>query len=355
MRAMTKSPNPVSLRPDYAGARARLANAIFKAAAVAVRQVGSGIYEAEAVRQLGAGEDAQMVLKGTTVPTSLANSGLSAMGVAEFAVLAPASAAVQLMASGLSVSLTGVGMVQLPTYLTTAADAGGWVAEGAPIRVRGLSLAPGLKLEPRKLGVISTFTRELSEHSSIEAVVRAVLSRAVGLALDAAVFSSTADDGTAPGGILNGVADEGASGGTGQAALIADVSKLAGALSAKGGGTSVVFVTDPASAMRMRLWAPARFDAPILASSAITVDTLIAVEAGAFVAAFNPTPEITASTEGLINEEDTNPAQIVAANGTAAGPTRSLWQTDCVALKTILRGNFGMRGALVARVASVNW
>jgi hypothetical protein len=353
---MTKSPHgAVSLRPDYTGARSRLANSIFKAAAVAVRAVGAGVFEAEAIRQLGAGEDAQMVLKNAVVPTSLANSGLGSMGVADFAVLAPTAAMTGMLASALQISLDGRGLVQLPAYLTSPADAGSWVAEGQPIRVRGASLAVGLNLEPRKLAVIFVMTRELSIHSSIEAVIRSVMTRAMSLALDAAVFSSSADDGTTPAGILNGIADEGASASAGQQALVEDVSTLTEALVEKGGGNSVMFVTDPATAMRMRLWAPVRFDSPILASSAITANTVVAVEAGAFATAFAPVPEISASTEAVIHQEDTSPAQIVTGGGVAAGPTRSLFQSDCIALRAIWRGNYGMRGALVAKVDSVNW
>jgi hypothetical protein len=328
------------------------ADALIRCAAAQLRSVALSISPAQACDDLGLDK---LVLRAATTPTSLANSGLSSMTIGDLQVLAPESAAIQLMSLGLTVSMSGTNFLQLPVYLTSASDGGSWVAEGSPIRVRGLALAPGPIFELRKLAAICCFTRELSEHTGVEAVVRAVLGRAMSLAMDAAVFSSSAADSSTPGGILNGISDEGASGASGQAALIDDVSTLVGALATLGGGTSVVFVTDPASAMRMKLWAPPRFDSPILASSAITAGTLVAVEAGAFVAAFNPTPEIDVSSEASIHQEDTSPAQLVAANGTAAGPTRSLWQTDCLALKAVIRGTFGMRAGLIAKIDSVSW
>ncbi|MGZ5863277.1 MAG: phage major capsid protein, partial [Methyloceanibacter sp.] len=87
----------------------------------------------------------------------------------------------------------------------------------------------------------------------------------------------------------------------------------------------------------------------------ITTDTVVAVEAGAFVAAFQPVPEISASTEAAIHQENTTPLPIVDGASTPAPNTRSLWQTDCIALRTILRGNWGARGDLVAKIDSVNW
>jgi hypothetical protein len=332
-------------------------DAIFRAAAVAVRGAGKDCHYAEAAKDLGyaADEMVHAVLKTASTPTSLLNVGFSSMGAADIVTLAPGSAASQLMAAGLQVSLDGRAMLQLPSYLVSGANAGKWVLEGAPIPVVDAAFATGLQLEPRKLAVISVITRELSIHSDIMNILRAIVPRAIDLALDVAAFSTNADDGTTPGGVLAGVADSGASAASGQAALIEDVSTLTAALAALGGGTNIIFITDPAAAMRMRLWAPPRFTSPILASAAITTDTLVAVEASAFVSAFLPGAEISASTEALVTLENTTPLPIVNAGSTPAPNVRSLYQTDCVALRTIFRGNFGLIGGLVARVASVAW
>jgi hypothetical protein len=348
---------PFQKRLSYFSNSPTTADAIFKAAAVAVRGAGKDCHYPEAVKDLGYDDDeaVRLVLKTASTPTALSNAGFSSMGAADLVVLAPGSATAQLMAGGLQVSLDGRALLQLPSYLTAAADAGLWVLEGAPIPVRDLAFATGLKLEPRKLAVISVFTRELSVHSDILNVVRSIVPRAIDLALDAACFSANIDDGTTPGGILAGIGDSGASAGTGQAALIEDVATLTSALAAKGGGNNVVFITDPATAMRMRLWAPPRFTSPIYASAAITTDTLVAIEASAFVSAFLPGAEVTASAEALLHMEAATPLPIVNAGSTPAPNVRSLYQTDCVALKIVFRGNFGLLGSLVARIASVAW
>ena len=94
------------------------------------------------------------------------------------------------------------GSVTIPYRVVDPADTGTFVAEAQPIPTVGLYLSAGPTLEPRKLAAICSFTRELAEHSSIEAVVRQSLSEAAALALDVALFSDSADDGASPSGLL---------------------------------------------------------------------------------------------------------------------------------------------------------
>ena len=74
-------------------------------------------------------------------------------------------------------------------------DGGQWTSEGAPTIVRQLTFSTPAILRPRKLSVITAYSREQAESSNLENIVRATLTEAAGLALDAKMFS--ADAGTA--------------------------------------------------------------------------------------------------------------------------------------------------------------
>jgi hypothetical protein len=60
-------------------------------------------------------------------------------------------------------------------------------------------------------------------------------------------------------------------------------------------------------------------------------------------------------TQGVLHE-DTAPLPIVDDSGTPAPGTRSLWQTDAIALRMTLRASYGLRGTgLVQMVQGVTW
>jgi hypothetical protein len=69
-----------------------------------------------------------------------------------------------------------------------------------------MNLDSAILLTPHKLGNVTPFTREMSQSSNFETIVRQVLGEAIGLAIDTELFSTNAADGSRPGGILLGVA-----------------------------------------------------------------------------------------------------------------------------------------------------
>jgi hypothetical protein len=114
-----------------------------------------------------------------------------------------------------------------------------------------------------------------------------------------------------------------------------------------------VFIAPPQQAGALKVWAGPKFDYPVLASAVLAAGTVIAVEASALASAFSPVPEFSSFTQGVLHE-DTEPLPIV--DGTPAPGTRSLWQTDAIALRMILRASYGMRGTgLVQVVQGTNW
>ena len=305
---------------------------------------------------------AKLILRAAVDPATTTGSGwastLAATAVADFVGgLTLASAGAALAARGVRVDMTGVGALLLPNRITAVADAGSWIAEAGAIPVRSLPVAAGPTLTPKKLSVICSFTRETAEATGIEALVRQQLTDGAALAFDVALFGTDDGTGNQPAGILNSVAPSATSAASGQAALIEDVSTLVAALATSGGGRDPVFIAAPATATRFRLWAPPLFVYPILSSAAVTEKTLVAVEGSSLVSGFSPVPEITSSIEATLHMDDAPSAiSSTATLGDVAYPVRSLWQTDSIALRMILRGAWAMRATgHVAYVANVVW
>src|SRR5262249_26954163 len=152
------------------------------------------------------------------------------------------SAAAELISRGLKLNMDGIAEYRVPGRVLNAAAAGQWVAEGMAAPVRALSFSNAAILRPRKLQVVTTYSRELAEHSNIEAVVRQTLGEATGLALDLQMLSADAGDGSKPPGMFAGVAPLTPTAGGGAVAMITDVGNLFGALAAHSGGKTA-FIT----------------------------------------------------------------------------------------------------------------
>jgi hypothetical protein len=74
--------------------------------------------------------------------------------------------------------------------------------------------------------------------------------------------------------------------------------------------------------------------------------------------AVDPVPRIEVSKEAVFHSEDTLPLAISATGepNTIAAPVRSLWQTDCVAVRLIMQVAFGLRANNgVAWTENVTW
>jgi hypothetical protein len=224
---------------------------LFRAAAAAVRAHVAGISLEKAVRALyGTDIPTDIILRGVAAPattTTPAWAGAIAGQSVEDAILAIStlSAGAGLISRGMKVSLAGIASLKVPGRTMDASDAGKFVGEGMPVPVRKLRIAAGPTLQPRKLMTITGYTREMGESSNLDAIAIALISEAVSLALDAALFSTTADDGTTPGGILNGVTPITPTAGGGIAAMNSDIKALMAALVSAGAGADTVFVTIP--------------------------------------------------------------------------------------------------------------
>jgi hypothetical protein len=266
------------------------------------------------------------------------------------------SAAADLLVRALRLNFDRAGVILLPGRQLADPNTASWIAEGAPIPVKDYTTNL-LSLRPHKLASITTYTQEMARSSNIEEMTRSLISESAALALDAALFSTTAETAIVPGGILAGVAPISSANGTDKHEnLVEDIEKLVAAIAANKGGSSPVFITDPAHAAAAKAWLSPLFDYPILASTALASGTLICVEARSLAATVvDSTPDFATAESAVLHNEDAAPADIVSG-GTPSSPSRSLFQTDGIALKmTISNISWMMRAAHVSWTQAVNW
>ena len=116
--------------------------------------------------------------------------------------LKPASVAARLLPKGLTFSFGTNGIISIPMRQATPTIAGSFVGEGAPIPVRQGAFT-AITMVPKKLAVITVFSREISEHSTpaIEGLLRNMIIDDTAGALDTVLLDQTAASAIRPAGI----------------------------------------------------------------------------------------------------------------------------------------------------------
>lgn len=310
---------------------------------------------------------ARMVTKAASIPADTTTSGwadtLVQTVIGDFIQsLMPHSIYPGLAAKGSSFTYGRNGVVSLPARNTTATVAGAFVAQGAPIPVRQGAFTP-ITLTPKKMGVITTLTREITEHStpSIEAIIRQAILEDTGVAIDTILLDANAATVIRPAGIKIG-STQTASVTASIVGFVADLKTMVGALIAntKGNLRNPVWIMNPGDVLAATLQQATTGDTPfreeiaggtllgipILSSSVVVADVLYLVDAADFITATGDTPNFSVSDQAVLHMEDTTPTGIVAGPvGTpvAAQPVRSLWQTDTMAIRMIMDINWALR------------
>jgi hypothetical protein len=253
------------------------------------------------------------------------------------------------------VPLGNYASVQIPGRTQSAANAGTWVAESAPITVRPLATTPGATLLPRKLMVIQSYTREAAVSSLIEDIIKQTVSEAAALVLDAALFGTQAQSAAQPRGLLNGVTPITGTSGGGVNAMSGDFRALFSALAANGAGKAPLFAAAPQQVASLKLMAGPKFDFEVLSSAALAAGTVVAVEPSSLVSGFDPVPQFDVG-QGPAPHFDDAATDISTPPATVAAPVKSLWQTDSLALRMILRAAWAMRASgHVQVVTGASW
>jgi len=291
-------------------------------------------------------------------------------------LLMPDAILPQLSARGLTLSFGAAGRIIIPTRSRTPTIAGSFVGEGMAIPVRQGAFA-SQTLTPKKVAVISTWTREMNDHSipAIEGLLREAIQVDTSVAIDSVLLDANPATTIRPAGLLNGVAALTATAGGGLAALIGDIKALEGALLASTYGNlrSPVWLMNPgdilsaamASATNTGIF-PFRDEVaggslgtvPFIKSTTVPLKTMILVDAADFVVVGGEAPRLEISDQATLHMEDTAPLDLVGPGspGVVAAPQRSLFQTDSLALRMVLPLNWVQRRAgTIAWLQNTTW
>jgi HK97 family phage major capsid protein/HK97 family phage prohead protease len=320
------------------------------------------------------------VTRAASAPADTTTSGWASQLVrtdhADFMnLLMPQSVYPGLSNRGLRLNFGRSGIISIPSRVATPTIAGSFIAEGAPIPVRQGAFT-AVTLTPKKMAVISTFTRQIAEHSTpaIEGLIRNAMQEDTSVALDTILLDATAATTTRPGGLRAGVSATTATAGGGFAALVGDIKALVGALitSSSGNIRNPVWIMNPIQAISIALTQNAGGDFPfatdiqnnnlqgypVIVSSTVTAGMLILVDAADYVSVEGDAPRFDVSDQATLHMEDTTPLAIGTAGSpaTVAAPTRSLWQTDSIGLRMLMDVNWSMRRTgMVSWTQSVTW
>jgi hypothetical protein len=287
---------------------------------------------------------------------------LSTVNAGFVSALAQTSVAGALFAEGGAIDVTAPkGVVKVPTRSATPAVNGSYVGEGQPIPVRRPGLT-SITLGPKKLGVISTFSEEIAGHSqpTIESVIRQTIIEDTSIAVDAILLGTTAESAIAPAGLRAGIG--GLTPSTATASydkMVADLKALLTAIAPS--SRPVILVNNASQALSMQWVAgtPEQVQPGLraIASASVPANMVLALDLDALCFTSQP-PFFQISRDALLHEEDTTPLAIgtPGAPATVAAPSRSLWQTDCIAIGYLWALNWALRRAnAVAWMTGVTW
>jgi hypothetical protein len=337
---------PIPLRPDPAALRRDAVTSLYRALVIAGKQA-LGDQTARS-----SDPDAQLILKAARSPLSLADApALQTVGVSFLASLTPLSAGAALLGRGISLSFDGETSIAIPSMASGEAD---FVAEGQPIPVKRFDTATGPRLEPYKMAALASLTGEMMRGSNAEELIRTALSQSAAAGLDKALFSNAAGvPGLKPAGLLNGITPLTATA-AGADAMLADLSKLAAAVSGVAGNGQIAIVASAAQAVAVGLRSAREIPYSVFASAALVPGTVIAVATPCIVSAVS-VPVVDGSLHAVFHEEDNAPAAI-ATGGVMAHPVRSVFQTDSVSLRLRQEVSWALRDADgLAWMSGVNW
>jgi HK97 family phage prohead protease/HK97 family phage major capsid protein len=263
---------------------------------------------------------------------------------------------------GIGLSFDGVGTVKIPRR-TGGTAAGGFVAEGSPIKVGKLTTAAA-ELTPKKMGVIVAFSKELTKRATpaIEALVRRAILEDTASVLDAAILDATASSTARPAGLLNGLSAVATGyGGGDHVAVKEDFKALLAPFITANASDNITVIMNPAQGLSIAMmdgpdnttaWFQAIRDrVTIIESTYATANRIIAIRNSDFATAIGDAPEFDMSEQATIHMEDTTPLEIVSGTGpTTADPVRSLWQTNTMGIRMLMDVSWVM-----ARPSMVQW
>jgi hypothetical protein len=261
--------------------------------------------------------------------------------------LVPRSAAAAVLDLAIQASFANAASISIPGITLPTA---GWIGEGQAIPVLQGTVS-NATLTPSKLAAIIVLTNEMVDGSDAETIMETVLIENIGASLDAVFFTNAAAvAGVSPPGILNGAISVTPSP-AGQNAMAQDLGKLAAAVAPVSGNAQMVIAAAPAQAAIIR--AVSVDPPPTYSSNALPDGTVVGIVPVA-IATANDTPVISVSRETTFHMA-APASDIVSSPGTVASPSRSVFQTNSLALRFTQDMTWAKRGPGVAMITGANW
>ena len=277
-----------------------------------------------------------------------------------FDALMPMSVYPGLSAKGGRFTFGRNGTISLPTRSTTPTVAGSFFLQGNPIPVKQAGFS-AVTLTPKKMGVITVMTREITEHSipAIEQVLRQAMQDDTATAIDSVLLDAAAATAIRPAGILNGATTAAGTAGGGIAAIVGDVKGMLGSLITATAGNirNPVWIMNPVQAVALQLTQNAggefpfesevnggRFRGyPLLQSTTLTAGTVILVDAADFFSATGDEPRFDVSDQAVLHMEDSSPLQIASGR---AGQRRAGYANESLVADRLPRHSHDSRHQL---------
>lgn len=252
---------------------------------------------------------------------------------------------------GIRLEFDRYGKITLPKNVGRGQLAGSFVGEGKPIPVREGAYG-GVDLTPKKLAVISVFTREIGMHSmpAIQGLIQSQMLEDTAESLDGLYLDAEARDTLRPAGMQDttetGAGNINGSSGTTVAAIIADTQAMVGRMIAARTGSTAVWCINPLRVLSLRNVQDAAsgefvFRAeiaagtfqgyPLIISQNVPDDLLLLQSDGAVAFANDYAPAIEVSDQATIVFDDTVPDDVLPDTNTQ--PVKSMFQTDSIAVK----------------------
>lgn len=347
------------MRPDFLTARRdapfAAVNMIARAAALVARDPMGAVRQAKADFPDDFDLHESIETRAAVVPTSAATvSQFSQTAVADVAaVIGPMSGFSQITSKSLAVDLDTPAAGVLVPSATAAADTISFIAPGAAIPVAQYTFGSAT-LSPHRAAAIVTLTREAAEHSSAEKMIRALMVENVGLSVDKLFFDTTNTDGIRPAGLRYGVSALTSDGVT---HMQEDLTTLAAAVAPKAGSMdNIVFVASPDVAVKIMLALP-NLKIPVIATGGLSAGTILCLAPSALAVAASPRIQWSVADETVLHM-DTSPTGLSTAGtpNVTSAPNRSLWTTDCKALRLIFELDWKWRTTdAIAWMTSIAW
>lgn len=328
----------------------------------------------------GADRELNAVLKTAVGPALTTQAGwaseLVRQGYADFMdALRPTSFYAQLAGTGTQIQFGGVNSLSLPSQGSANDLAGSFVSEGNLIPVKKTSYSAKV-LNRYKMGVISHFSRELSEVSvpSIQGLITQQMLIDTSMAIDTALISANpAVPNKSPAGLLDGVT-VGTSAGNTASDILDDIKALVTPLITANASNNIVLLMNPLQELGLSFCTTAtgsyvfrdqlaggRLNGyRVIVSGNIPVGTVVAIASDSFASAFD-LPEFKVSdTATLVQANDVAPdPSVLDKNNFGAvtgGAVVSLFQQELIAVRMVMPLSWTMRrDGMVSAINGVTW